>query len=111
MMAWIKNKLKEQWNDHSNAVPQQRWSDVDRCFYLSSPAGRILYKPKDEKDLQRFRNEYINRFDMIDKDGLDKEDKIKLYFHLYREMRSKEKVKYRANVHTRLKGQWCNFIQ
>lgn len=115
MMAWIKNKAKDvwqsQWVDHSNVVPKYRWSDVDRAFHLVSPAGHIIFKPKTDKDIERFRNKYINRFMMIEKDALDQEDKNKLFFCLYEEIRKKEKVKYKANVHTRLKGTWCSFMQ
>lgn len=98
----IKGYLAYQVADLSRTVPVQRWSPKDRRFYLNSEAGLLIYKPKNEQDQIRFRNAWINEFDKIL--TLKGKARTVALFHFYVEIRSKERISYRANIHTRLKG-------
>ena len=98
MMDWIKRKALEQWVPRDQVVPVAKWSDKDRAFYLDSVAGLIKYKPKDQKDIARFRDKWVNRFEQA------KERGERSLFQLYKELRSEERVKYSANLRTRLRG-------
>lgn len=98
-MGWLENYIKGQLAEHTSVTPISVWSDKDRCFYINSIAGLIKYKPKDLKDLTRFRNTWINKFDLIAKDPSEKK-----LFKLYDEILGAEKVSYKANLRTRLKG-------
>lgn len=109
-MNWLRKIVANQMVDNSGVVPEQKWCDRERCFYLNSPAGLIRYKPITIQDTARFRDEYINRFDNIAIVCSDKKHMIKKYFKLYHEIRSKERVRYTANANTRLKGKLCNLI-
>jgi hypothetical protein len=97
----IENVIHEQTVDHSNVVPHQRFGK-DGKFHLVSCAGHIIYKPKTEVDVSRFRDKWISRFEKIR--ALTHDEQRTLFFRLFQEIRSTEKVKYRANLRTRL----CN---
>lgn len=89
---------------NTGVVPSQRWSEIDKSFYLNSSAGLIKYKPKTVKDTAHFRDEYVNAFVMIMQSGLGAE----AYFDLYRNILKNVKgVRYTANLHTRIKGKLC----
>ena len=108
-MSWIKNIINTQMADNSNVVAEHRWSQNLSSFFLNSPAGLIKYKPKDHKDAARFRDKWINKFDQIKENSLNQKD-IKIQMHyLYREIRQNEKVSYKANFHTRVRGKLCIF--
>ena len=106
---WIKNKILEHSADMSGVVPEQKWSDREGCFFLNSSAGLIRFKPKDQKQASEFRNKYINEFESIRLSTIDSKTKNELFFRLYAKIRSKEKVSYSANAHTRLRGLLCSF--
>jgi hypothetical protein len=99
---WIENYCRAQLAEHTNVEPVAKWSERERCFYIDSVAGLLKYKPKNLADLTRFRNEWINRFDQLRNTGSGTFEK-KL-FEFYEEIRSQEKIKYKANLRTRLKG-------
>lgn len=116
MIKWMKRQAIDmwdsQWVDHTNVVPRQRWSDVDRSFHLVSPAGHIIYKPKSQKEVTEFRDKYINRFECIEKDALNEKDRNCLFFYLYQEIRRDVKrARYKANIRTRFKGRVCSLIK
>ena len=73
-----------------------RWDGYKRVFFMNSSAGFIKYKPKKPVDIERFRNNWVNRF------MLEKGDRKRL-FKLYRELRRQERVSYKANLNTRVK--------
>lgn len=105
---WMKSSWDYQWSDMSGVIPRQQWSEKDRAFFLNSSAGLIKYKPKNDKDLQRFRDKYVNQFDVImmcPNDGL----KEKMFFLLYQEIKKNERVKYKGNIRTRLRGKFWSF--
>lgn len=80
------------------------WSQRDRAFYINSQAGLIKFKPKTTVELTNFRDEHINRVDNLRRDELEGSDVTRRLFRLYKEIRKKEKVSYKANLHTRLKA-------
>jgi len=105
-MSWLEQWIKEQVVDNSGVIPESRWNQREGAFYLNSPAGLIRFKPKTDRDLSKFRDRYINRFEVLK--GLEGSKMIEGYFLLYDEIRACERVKYRANVRTRLKARVCN---
>lgn len=99
----IEDILHAQTVDHSNVVPHQRFGK-DGYFHLVSCAGHIIYKPKKEADVSRFRDKWISRFEKIK--TLTADEQRTLFFRLFHEIRSTEKVTYKANLRVRL----CNLI-
>jgi len=95
----IEDLIHSQTVDHSNVVPHQRFGK-DGYFHLVSCAGHIIYKPKKEADVSRFRDKWISRFEKIKTLGFD-EQRV-LFFRLFNEIRSTEKCKYKANLRVRL---------
>ena len=89
--------LKRQWIDYSNVKPMHRCDNP--YIYLVSEAGMIRYKYKSLKDLTKFRDKYLNKFE-----ALICEPETKRIFSLFRMIRSEFRVSYRANIRTRLKG-------
>ena len=105
---WFKNKLIEQMATNTGVVPEQKWSERDRAFFLNSSAGLIKYKPKSTSDTTRFRDKYINEFEAIRTSQLDVDTKEKLFFRLYANIKSHERVSYSANIRTRVQGAICS---
>lgn len=105
---WFKNKIIEHSTKMTGVVPEHKWSDKDRAFFLNSSAGLIKYKPKNTQDTARFRDKYINQFEAIKSSQLAPEIKEELFFRLYSNIRSAERVNYSANIRTRIQGVVCN---
>lgn len=104
MMAWFKKKIEEQWSDNSQVVPECKWSERDRAFYINSVAGLIKYRPKNVQDLNRFRDKWVNLFERYKQDALNAKDRERLMFEFTNWIRREEKIKFTANLRTRLKG-------
>jgi hypothetical protein len=104
MMAWLHKKIQEQMADNSQVVPECKWSERDRAFYINSVAGLIKYKPKDVKDLNRFRDRWVNLFEQYRSTALNNKDLESMMFGFTNMIRKEERVKYTANIRTRLKG-------
>lgn len=108
MKKRIKNWWKSQWVSYKNVEPVYRLDKEKRIFYLTSPAGVISYRPKNDQDLCRFRDVYINAFEYVCFKSQD-------YFKLYRIIRKREKWtqwSLKANMRTRLKYRlrlWGNY--
>ncbi len=106
MMGWVKKLASKQCVDLSGVKPEIRFRD--NHIWLNSAAGNIEFFSKDWRELCKFRNDAANRFcELIScsKDDIFSRDEInRRMFILYRNIRSKYKVKYRANLRTRLKG-------
>ena len=99
---WIKGAVGYQLTDMRSVRLHFNWSEKDRAFYIDSPAGLIKFKPKSLLLQTRFRDMYINKFaKLVNKDRRG-EDVKKELFRLYREIRKTWKVKYKANLRTRL---------
>lgn len=91
MLGWVKKKVKEQFLPLDSVVPEFKWSQRTRSFYINSSYGLIIYKPKNERDTARFRNEWNNKFDAEKSNLVD----------FYRQIRMHEKVKFSANIRAR----------
>ena len=100
---WIRTQIHNQFVSHDNVVSFHRLDPKTGRFYLNSPAGLIVYKPKSLADVTRFRDKWINKFETLS----EQKDSNKFY-NLYVEIRKNEKVKYRANLRTRIK---CNLLR
>lgn len=105
---WIKDQIDYQRADFTNTEPVYRLSRRDGRFYFNSCAGVLSYKPKNDQDASRFRDKWINRFEYIK--GLPLREQRKQFFVFYDDIRRQEKIKYRANLKTRVRGKVCNFI-
>ena len=95
LIDYFKGYMRSQFTDMSGVTPTVTWHK--NRFFLNSPAGVIIYRPENDKDISRFRNTWVNQFKMAEK---DKES----LFALYRSMKRSEKVSYKANLNTRWKS-------
>ena len=110
--TWIKDKIYEQHVDHDNVQPRSDYKD--NIFYLSSCAGLIKFKPKNMTEIITFRDKWVNQFEAVmlfHQKGVDSREN---FYRLYSQiLNSNYKVKYKANVKTRLrllKWKLKNFI-
>lgn len=106
-MSWlseyVKNSLVYQLSDHSAVKIAVKYSEKIGKFYIDSKAGLLIYKPKDLNDMTRFRNKWINKFELLkerEKVGDNVDGEI---FSTYSQLLKEEKVSYEANINTRLK--------
>ena len=95
---WSSDKLHEMTVDWTNVAPKQNFTKGR--FFLISPAGIIIYKPKTEVDISRFRNKWLGTFDSIARIP-DVEIRANAFFKLYMDIMRVEKCKYKANWRTR----------
>ena len=93
-MGWLRNKIKAQFTEHSGTV--FKVVEKDGVYYIDSIAGHITYKPKCQKDLDEFRNIWVNRLSI----NHDRENLA----YCYGEIRKRFRVKFRANIITRVKN-------
>lgn len=98
-MKWLKQMVRYHMTDMSGVRPECRSNG--RAIYLNSWAGLIEYKPKDWRDLVRFRDDVVNRFEAL-LSVPEGSERRRLMFELYDYARSQYRVKYRANLRTRL---------
>lgn len=94
----LSNFIHNQTVDTSNVKAHQNFAKGK--FFLVSCAGVIEYSPKTENDVARFRDRWINRFEAIR--ALDLKDQKAAFFRLFAEIRGSEKVRFKANMRTRL---------
>ena len=92
-----------QWCSWNTVKPVQKWDFKRREFHIISYAGTIKYRPKKEKEVSKFRDEIINKFEVIKFTGN--------LFAFYRQIRNKYKVSYSANLRTRLKGMFKCYLK
>jgi hypothetical protein len=105
---YIKNNLRYQISNHSSVKISLRYSERFGKFYIDSKAGLLIYKPKDLNDMTRFRNKWINKFELLKErervgDSIDGE-----IFSTYSQILKEEKISYEANINTRLKKSLWN---
>lgn len=110
MKKWVKNQLHQLWmyhtQDNRNVFAEHKF--VSGIFYIVSEAGVLVYKPKKEHLISKFRNDIINRFEAImENEGPSKTKDI---YRLYAEARKDYKVTWRANARTRLRSLINNAI-
>ena len=93
-MGWLKNKIKAQFFEYFGT--EFKVVEKDGVHYIDSIAGHITYKPKSQKDLDRFRNVWVNR--------LSANHDRKSLAYCYKQISKEFRVKYRANLITRAKN-------
>ena len=103
---WIRDFVDYQKADFSSTEPVHRLSRRDGRFYFNSCAGVLSFKPKNENEVSRFRDKWVNRFEYIK--TLPEPERRKMLFNFYNDIRSQEKIRYRANFRTRIKGKLCS---
>jgi len=103
----LKIYLKSQTTNMGGVKPEQRYRD--NRFYFTSPAGDltvIVKQIKHNHNVSRFRDAFINRFEQITKES----EYFELYKEIFETKGNRWRVKYKANLHTRLKGKLCSLI-
>ena len=95
----IREVIYTQTVNHSNVAPHQRFGK-DGKFHLVSCAGHLIFTPKKEFEIAVFRDKYISRFEKIK--TLSPAEQRLLFFRLFNEIRATERVKWKANLRTRL---------
>ncbi len=98
----IKGYVRHQWVDMGQVKPEAR--SLPHLISLNSEAGTIDFRIRNQKDLCRFRDHYLNRFHELIAKHKDGEKITRELFVLYDEIRRHFRVKYRANVRTRLRS-------
>jgi hypothetical protein len=102
---YISGVVENQMVSHKNVEPKFTWSHTERKFYLNSEAGIIIYKPKSDLDIAKFRNTYINKFDTLIKEKAMGYNVSADFFALYRRiLKEVPRSQYKANIHTRIRG-------
>lgn len=108
MLARLKKSLKGylhyQWVDMSGVKPEFR--QRENLISLNSEAGTIDFKPRKMSDLYRFRDRYLNRFETLANRITAGESMSRELFDLYDEIRKNFRVKYRANIRTRVRSRF-----
>jgi hypothetical protein len=100
---WVKTKAHEQWVDTNTVRP--RLDSSNGKIFLNSCAGLIEFRPKSVKELSQFRDNWVNKFNIImeaHNRGVDMSEK---FYKLYAEiLRSDVKgIRYKGNLRTRLR--------
>ena len=101
--SYIKKEITYQLQDISAVKINHKYNERLNKFFIDSRAGLLTYKPKDARDIARFRDKWINRVELLrllEIEGTDIKDDL---FQLYSEIIDSEKVKYEANINTRFK--------
>lgn len=100
----VKGYLHYQWVDMSGVRPEFR--QRENLISLNSEAGTIDFKPKKPADLYMFRDRYLNRFDVLSRKASEGAEVARELFDLYEEIRKNFRVKYRANLRTRVRSRF-----
>lgn len=107
---WVKEQisqqLKAQWLDNSRVEPEHKY--IGGVFYVNSEAGLLVYKPKEDEGVAKFRDDIVNKFEVL----LDEKSKHKTeaMFNLYKSARKKYKVRWKANFRTRCRSLIYNAV-
>jgi hypothetical protein len=86
---------------------EYRWSDSGGSFYINSQIGQIQFRPRNEADLFRFRDQVINKVDLLKTKSRKGYDIKKELRELYKFTGDNFRARYRANLRTRVEN--CNF--
>lgn len=97
---WVKESVRTSLTDMSRVQPEIRFSQKENAIYLNSCAGLIKFKSYDPKEFEFFRNNFVNRFNMVE----DGDHFFKLYKEIFKTKWTKRaRVKYIANLRTRMR--------
>lgn len=65
------NRLAGWWNSQwitwGQVKPEVKWIGKEVAFHFQSPAGHIVIKPRDAREIPVFRDKYVNWFGRIEK--------------------------------------------
>jgi len=104
VISHIKRSILDQFVDYSPTKPFYSWSEARNEFYIVSELGTLIYRSDKAREISRFRNKWINRFDSICKNFENEKKITRELFRFYREIREESGVKYRANLRSRLRA-------
>lgn len=99
----IKNAFVEQIIDYSPTKPFYSFSDHMQTFFIVSELGTLVYCSTSHRDISRFRDKFINRFDSLCKKHEMGEKITRELFRFYKSAMDFDGVKYRANLRTRMR--------
>ena len=107
---WVGTKIHEQWVDTHSVRPHMNCTG-DRV-YLNCCAGLIEYRPKTTQELSRFRDNWVNRFNIIMEAQNRGADMTASFYKFYVELLSSGlKLKYKGNLRTRIRmKRWSLFL-
>lgn len=104
---WMTEQVHNQTVDMSNVQPRLDYRDWS--IFFNSCAGLIQFKAKGVQDLADFRNNWANKFHVLMEAHYKGVDVSENFFALYGEILSSNvKVKYTANLRTRLRLKKCS---
>ena len=107
--SWIEEKVHEQMVSMDSVEPRMDFRD--NTIYFNSCAGLLSFHTKNHVELSRYRDNWANKFGALldaHKNGVDVRDN---FFKLYAQILSSNvKVKYKANVRTRLRLKKCTLL-
>jgi hypothetical protein len=105
----VKSYIRYQFIDLKGVVPEHRWCERTKTFFLNSSAGQLRFKPRSVDEATRFRNEWVNAFDfLVQKHGRG-EDVRRSMFLLYAAIRCEvPRVRWKANLDTRVRARLCS---
>jgi len=94
--------------DMSDVTPEHRIGKGG--IFLNSVAGTIRFIPRREADLNQFRDTFLNRFHVLSQMWERGVSKDAEFFQLYEDIRKfkwkKSRIKYKANLHTRIRSKF-----
>jgi hypothetical protein len=93
-----------QWTDMSGVKPEFR--QRENLISLNSEAGTIDFRPRKVSDLCSFRDRYLNRFETLAKRAVNGDVVTRDLFDLYDDIRKAFRVRYRANLRTRVRSRF-----
>jgi len=106
MLNQLKKSLRGwahyQWVDMSGVKPEFR--QRENLISLNSEAGTIDFRPRKSSDLYVFRDRYLNRFEVLARKATEGGKVARELFDLYEEIRKTFRVKYKANLRTRVRS-------
>lgn len=107
---WAQEKVYEQTVDMGNVQPRLDYRDWS--IFFNSCAGVIQFKAKGVQELADFRNKWANKFHTLVEAHNRGVDVSNNFFILYGDiLASNVKIKYRANIRTRLRLQKCKLLK
>lgn len=94
---FLKSQIDYQLADMKSVEISYKWSPKDKSFFIDSEAGLIKFRPRSVREMADFRDKCINKL-------LALKGNRKGLFKLYKDIRKKYRVRYKANLRTRIRS-------
>ena len=103
MISYIKTSISDQFVDYSPTIPLYNWSEARQTFYIVSAMGILEYQSLKPREINAFRDKWINRFSLICEKHKSGKKVTRDLFKFYHDAREVKGVRYRANFRTRVR--------